>query len=252
INHFAHTPSQEWFQTDAVLRVSLGNFLFFTIFALLMIGVKDQRDTRDSWHHGGWMGKIIAWCILIVLMFFVPNGVVGVYETLAKFGSGLFLLVQVVLLLDFTHTWNDAWVAKDEQFWYIALFVVSLVCYIATFSFSGLLFLWFNPSSQDCGLNMFFIVMTLGLAFVFAVVALHPKCTSIQRMLSVANCLDMLAEREGKLEDSLKVKRLGGKFRLDDALRNCPLATDHAFAVTKKALHAIVATYVTRYTRLYG
>jgi hypothetical protein len=37
---------------------------------------------------------------------------------LAIFGSGLFLLVQVVILLDFTHTWNDSWVAKDEDFWY--------------------------------------------------------------------------------------------------------------------------------------
>lgn len=42
-------------------------------------------------------------------------------ETLAgsvsRFGSGLFLLIQVVILLDFTHNWNAAWVAKDEQFW---------------------------------------------------------------------------------------------------------------------------------------
>jgi len=150
-------------------------FLFFALFALLMIGVKDQRDARDSWHHGGWMAKIMAWCTLVVLMFFVPNGLVGIYETLSKFGSGLFLLIQVVLLLDFTHTWNNAWVSKDQQFWYIALLVVSLVCYIATFSFSGLLFHWFNPSGHDCNLNTFFIVVTLSLAFVFAVVALHPK-----------------------------------------------------------------------------
>lgn len=38
-------------------------------------------------------------------------------ETLSKFGSGLFLLVQVVLLLDFVHAWNENWVSKDEQFW---------------------------------------------------------------------------------------------------------------------------------------
>lgn len=37
---------------------------------------------------------------------------------LSKFGAGLFLLVQVVLLLDFTYAWNDAWVEKDEQKWY--------------------------------------------------------------------------------------------------------------------------------------
>ncbi|VAI50592.1 unnamed protein product [Triticum turgidum subsp. durum] len=58
---------------------------------------------------------------------------------------------------------------------YMALLVVSVVCYIGSFAFSGLLFHWFTPSGQDCGLNMFFIVSTLILVFVFAIVALHPK-----------------------------------------------------------------------------
>lgn len=57
---------------------------------------------------------------------------------------------------------------------YAALLVVSLVCYLATFVFSGLLFHWFTPSGHDCGLNTFFIVMTLIFVFVFAVVVLHP------------------------------------------------------------------------------
>uniref|UniRef100_A0A0C9QSD2 TSA: Wollemia nobilis Ref_Wollemi_Transcript_11985_1597 transcribed RNA sequence n=1 Tax=Wollemia nobilis TaxID=56998 RepID=A0A0C9QSD2_9CONI len=175
INDFSHTPSTEWFQTDAVLRVSLGNFLFFTILALMMIGIKTQNDIRDGWHHGGWIVKMICWSVLVILMFFLPNPVISVYELLSKFGSGLFLLVQVIILLDFTHAWNDAWVAKDEQFWYIALLLVSFVCYIATYAFSGLLFYWFNPSGNDCSLNVFFIVMTMILAFAFAVLALHPK-----------------------------------------------------------------------------
>lgn len=174
INHFHKTPNREWFETDAVLRVSFGNFLFFTILAILMIGVKNQKDPRDGMHHGGWMMKIICWCILVIFTFFLPNELISFYETTSKFGSGLFLLVQVVLLLDFVHRWNDTWVGYGEQFWYIALFVVSLVCYVATFSFSGLLFHFFTPSGRDCGLNTFFIVMTLILAFVFAIVALHP------------------------------------------------------------------------------
>ncbi|KAK7395383.1 hypothetical protein VNO78_15937 [Psophocarpus tetragonolobus] len=116
INHFKHTPSREWFETDAVLRVSLGNFLFFTILAILMIGVKTQRDPRDNMHHGGWMMKVICWFLLVILMFFVPNEIISFYETISKFGSGMFLLVQVVLLLDFVHGWNDKWVGFDEQF----------------------------------------------------------------------------------------------------------------------------------------
>ena len=128
-------------------------------------------------------------------------------ESISKFGSGLFLLVQVVLLLDFVHGWNENWVAKDEQFWlvaccccshiclgfhwcifyylyffcrcrYMALLVVSVVCYVATLSFSGLLFHWFTLSGHDCGLNLFFIVFTLILVFAFAIVALHPKVPS--------------------------------------------------------------------------
>ncbi|XP_059632571.1 uncharacterized protein LOC132275174 [Cornus florida] len=167
--------SKEWYQIQAVLRVSLGNFLFFAIFALIMIGVKDQNDRRDSWHHGGWTAKIVIWALLVILMFFLPNIVLTIYGILSKFGAGLFLLVQVIILLDATHSWNDAWVAKDEQKWYVALLGVSVICYLAAFTISGLLFIWFNPSGQDCGLNVFFIVMTMILAFAFAVIALHPK-----------------------------------------------------------------------------
>lgn len=61
---------------------------------------------------------------------------------------------------------------------YVALFVVSLVCYVATLAFSGVLFHFFTPSGHDCGLNTFFIVMTLIFVFLFAVVALHPAVSS--------------------------------------------------------------------------
>ncbi|XP_011010290.1 PREDICTED: probable serine incorporator [Populus euphratica] len=168
------THPKEWYQIQAVLRVSMGNFLFFAILALIMIGVKDKNDRRDSWHHGGWIAKMVIWLLLVVLMFFLPDSVISVYGILSKFGAGLFLLVQVIILLDFTHTWNDAWVEKDEQKWYIALLSVSVGCYLAAFTFSGILFMWFNPSGHDCGLNVFFIVMTMILAFAFAVIALHP------------------------------------------------------------------------------
>lgn len=175
INTFAHVPDKEWFETQAVLRVSLGNFVFFLMFALLMMGVKDQRDVRDSWHHGGWLAKFIGWSALIVLMFFLPNGAVYAYETAAKFGSGLFLLVQVILLLNFTYRWNAAWVEKDEKFWYIALLLASVFCYAGTFTLIGLLFYWFNPSGHDCELNVFFIIVTLSLTMAFTVISLHPK-----------------------------------------------------------------------------
>lgn len=71
--------SKEWFQAQAVLRVSLGNFLFFGVLALIMIGIKDQNDRRDCLHHGGWVAKLVIWVLLVALMFFLPNGVITIY-----------------------------------------------------------------------------------------------------------------------------------------------------------------------------
>jgi hypothetical protein len=51
-------PNREWFETDAVLKVSLGKFLFFTILTVIMASIKDQKAPRDEVHHGGWIAKI--------------------------------------------------------------------------------------------------------------------------------------------------------------------------------------------------
>ena len=66
-------------EIDAVLRVSLGNFVFFTILAIMMVGVRTQKDPRDGLHHGGWMMKIICWCLLVIFMFFLPNEIIDLY-----------------------------------------------------------------------------------------------------------------------------------------------------------------------------
>jgi hypothetical protein len=167
-------PSKEWYGTQAVLRVSFGSFSFFTLFALVLIGVKDQREQRDGWHHGGWMVKLCLWALLTLLAFLAPNSLIGAYGQLARFGSGLFLLVQVVILLDFSHSWNAAWVEKDEQKWYIALLAVSLFCFLLAFTMAGLLLHWFAPSGQDCQLNIFFITLSLLLVAAFTAASLHP------------------------------------------------------------------------------
>ncbi|WVZ85063.1 hypothetical protein U9M48_032025 [Paspalum notatum var. saurae] len=80
---------------------------------------------------------------------------------MAKFGSGLFLLVQVVLLLDFVYGWNENWVAEDEQFWYMALLLYTLPHSLSrVFYFTGSLHL------DKTRLNLF-IIITLILVFAF-------------------------------------------------------------------------------------
>ncbi|KAK8698324.1 hypothetical protein V6N13_114448 [Hibiscus sabdariffa] len=54
-----------------------------------MIGVRDQNDRRDSWHHGGWTTKIVVWILLVLLVFFLLSLVITVSETLSEFCATL-------------------------------------------------------------------------------------------------------------------------------------------------------------------
>ncbi|XP_026445149.1 probable serine incorporator [Papaver somniferum] len=182
-----NTHSNEWLQINAVSRVSLGNFLFFASLALIMIGVKNQNDKRHVIHHRGGTVKIVVWALLLVLMFFVPDNIISFYGTLSNFGSGLFLLVPVIILLDATNTWNDAWVERGERKWCIPLLAV-FVCYMTAFTISGLMFAWFNPSGHDCKLNVFFIVMTIILAFGFVIITLQANASLLPSSVISVYC----------------------------------------------------------------
>lgn len=78
--------------------------------------------------------------------------------------SILFISIEFMIILTLCNVFR-----------YVALLVVSVACYLGAFTFTGVLFIWFNPSGSDCGLNVFFLVTNFILAFVFAVIALHPK-----------------------------------------------------------------------------
>jgi len=97
-------------------------------------------------------------------------------------------------------------------FRYIALLSVSVGCYLAAFTFSGILFMWFNPSGHDCGLNVFFIVMTMILAFAFAVIALHPAvrirlCFLITQVNMCVFYYSLMAVKISNIQKELKLIR---------------------------------------------
>lgn len=51
------------------------------------------------------------------------------YTWLARVGSGVFLVVQMVILLDFAFFWNESWVAKEHVAWVVGLLVSTVVLY---------------------------------------------------------------------------------------------------------------------------
>jgi len=165
--------SDVWYGQQAVYRVAFGNFVFFMALCLSLIGVKDRSEPRDKLHHGAWTLKFLAWIVCIVMPFFLPNPVLELFAFFARFGSGFFLIIQVVILLDFAAAWNESWASKESEKWLYALLAVTVACFTGSLTLIGLLYQWYRPHG-DCSLNIFFITFTLLGCFAFSVVSIHP------------------------------------------------------------------------------
>lgn len=169
----------KWFGQQAVYRVSLGSFLFFATMSVTMIGVKYKSDNRDKYiHHGNWLLKLAVWLVFTALPFLFPNNIVDAYAWVARIGSGFFLVIQMIILLDFVQGWNDSWVAagEEDQSWLYALLGVTVGAFVTILTMAGLMFHWFSPSSvpDGCSLNVTLITLALLLCISFAAVSLHP------------------------------------------------------------------------------
>ena len=87
--------------------------------SLLMIGVKSSRDPRAPLQNGFWGIKFIILLGGIIGAFFIPHGSFGpVWMYFGLIGGFLFILVQLVLIVDFAHTWAETW-QENYRCWFI-------------------------------------------------------------------------------------------------------------------------------------
>lgn len=178
VKHATELTGDSWYGQQAVFRLSLGNFLFFGCMSLAMLGVKFKNDKRDVYlQHGNWLVKLGVWLIFCTVPFFFPNELVNAYGWAARFGAGIFLVIQMIILLDFVQYWNESWVeaGDDDNRWLYGLLAVTVTAYAAVITMAVLMFMWFKPAGAgSCSLNMALVSCNLVLAVVFAMVALYP------------------------------------------------------------------------------
>eukprot|EP00891_Asterochloris_glomerata_P004139 jgi/Astpho2/4139/Aster-01281 len=169
--------SDRWYGQQAVYRLSMGNFLFFGLMSAVLVGVKYKSDKRDQFlHHGGWLVKLMLWLGFNALPFFFPVGLVNAYAWLARFGSGVFMIVQMIILVDMAQSWNDSWVNKDDHRFLYGLLGLTVSCYVGALTLIGIMFYWFNPAGAagGCSFNIVIIVLTLLLCLSFSLLSIHP------------------------------------------------------------------------------
>jgi len=173
-------PEQLCYGTMSVYRASFALAVFHTILALVMIGVKTTRDKRHSIQHSWWSVKLIGLVAILIGAFFIPNTVFVPYGWVALVGSGLFILIQLVLLVDFAHTLNETWIGYYEQSegegkgWLALLLGSTFTLYAAALVGVVLMYVYFTDNPKGCWFNPMFITLNLILCAAVSLFSIHP------------------------------------------------------------------------------
>ncbi|KAF2881374.1 hypothetical protein ILUMI_24817 [Ignelater luminosus] len=163
----------------AVYRICFIVTCFFCLMALIMIGVKSSKDPRTGIQNGFWGLKYLIVIGGIIGAFFIPERTFGpTWMYFGMIGGFLFILIQLILIVDFAHSWAEAWVGNFEETeskgWYFALLGVTFLNYALAITGVVLLFVFFTKP-DDCSLNKFFISLNLILCVIVSIISILPS-----------------------------------------------------------------------------
>ncbi len=124
----------------------------------------------------------------VIGAFFIPNGFFEVFGWIALVGSLFFILIQLLMLVDFVHSWAEKWIAnyeassEESSFWWWVLLGSSIVCYAGSTALTIVMYVFFVQDPSNCQLNAAFITMNIVFAIIIGGLSIHPR-VSVQLML---------------------------------------------------------------------
>jgi len=179
-----------------VVRAMAALAVWYGVLALLTIHIKDAGDWRIHIYASLWAPKTIVLLILIIVSFLLPNDVFAGYNWIALVGAAIFIIVQIIVLIDFACDWAGSWVAKMEQNgdeyaddwdceascnnrYFLALMGSSIGMFTLALVTVILLYVFFTreyvPDGCSAGsLNAFFITVQLIMSLTCAICSILP------------------------------------------------------------------------------
>jgi len=175
-----------------VVRAMAALAVWYGVLALLTIHISDASDWRIHIYSGFWGPKTIVLFIMIVISFFLPNELFVGYNWIALVGAAIFIIVQIIVLIDFAYEWASSWVSKMEgesdeygdaddcdNGYFIALMGTSSAMFIGGLVIAILLYVFFTreyvPGGCSAGgLNAFFITTQIIMSLACMVCSILP------------------------------------------------------------------------------
>jgi len=179
-----------------VVRAMAALAVWYGILSLFTINIRDTDDWRVRIYAELWGPKVIALIVLIIIAFILPNNEMVVYNWIALIGAAFFIIIQIIILIDFACEWANSWVTKMEEdaeeyadgcgaegcnnFYFIALMSTSSAMFLGALGIIIALYVLFTQEyvTGGCsagGLNAFFITFQLIMSIVSAVCSILPS-----------------------------------------------------------------------------
>ncbi|KAG5463724.1 MAG: serine incorporator/TMS membrane protein, partial [Olpidium bornovanus] len=139
-----------------------------------LLRLRGLTNIRCRW----WGPKVLVWIGFTVASFFIPNEFfIGYGNYVAVVGAGVFILVQLMLLVDFAHTWSETCLENSEETgdkrWQVFIVGGAISLCGGSIALTAVMFGYF--SGEGCKLNIALNTVNLALAVVATVLAVHPR-----------------------------------------------------------------------------
>jgi hypothetical protein len=159
----------------AVYRISFSLVCFYALFTFLAsrlfcVGDKVRLTIQYSW----FILKIPLFLFLLVVPWFIPDVFFYYYAWVALFASGLFLVIQIILLIDFAYSWAESWRSNADEgvtLWDIMQLASAVILLLIAIALIVLSLVFFG-SGRTCHLNRFFSLFTVAIGIILIIMSM--------------------------------------------------------------------------------
>ncbi|SCU85935.1 LANO_0C06062g1_1 [Lachancea nothofagi CBS 11611] len=160
------------------LNFSLG--MLHLLLSSMLVNVKSTTDRRASLQNSWWLLKLLVFVLLVVLSFTIPNRFFVFFSKWVSVPSGsLFILIGLVLLVDFAHEWAERCIQhvemEDENSskWQKFLIIGTSLMYIGALGMTVAMYVIF--ARDNCTMNQVSVTVNLLLSIITTGLSVHPK-----------------------------------------------------------------------------
>ncbi|GET90020.1 hypothetical protein, conserved [Leishmania tarentolae] len=165
-----------------IYRVSFALTIFFGIHWLSVSDVTCCIRSTDvaELQRSFFTAKTVLLVVLFILTLFIPNGFFSVYAYVCLVCSGMYLLMNVVFLVDFSYQWSDDWIerADGNSKWMWYLLVIAVGSFLLAIAVIIASFVIYVPHS-DCNFNACIITSVIVGAFIYFILSIYVPHGSI-------------------------------------------------------------------------